>query len=241
MLKTQKVAVSDLSIGMFVSGLDRAWLGTPFLTQGFLVETQEDISRIQQYCETVFIDRRRSAKVGAAPVRRQAMAAAKTQTKVKDRARIPITEIVLLHIPERDFHGPGHGLQEPPGARGALVVHRKIEQVALRVDTDGLGVLPAHVDDRAHRGNQEMSTPPVARDLGDVLRGKLHLGPSIPRAHDVGNIRGAHACVRQGLVVDLLGGALRVRGTRPDNLCGRFSVDENHRLRGPRRRGAGRT
>ncbi len=44
MLKTLKVATSELHIGMFVSGLDRPWLDTPFYTQGFVIESQEDIS-----------------------------------------------------------------------------------------------------------------------------------------------------------------------------------------------------
>ena len=56
MLKTLKVATSELHIGMFVSGLDRPWLDTPFYTQGFVIESQEDISHLQKYCESVFID-----------------------------------------------------------------------------------------------------------------------------------------------------------------------------------------
>ena len=35
MLKTLKIPTSDLSIGMYVSALDRPWLETPFITQGF--------------------------------------------------------------------------------------------------------------------------------------------------------------------------------------------------------------
>jgi HD-GYP domain-containing protein (c-di-GMP phosphodiesterase class II) len=62
MLKTLKVSTSDLQIGMFVSGLDRPWLDTPFFTQGFVIESQEDISHLQKYCESVFIDSRRGRK-----------------------------------------------------------------------------------------------------------------------------------------------------------------------------------
>ncbi len=41
---------------MFVSGLDRPWLETPFLLQGFLVRSPEDIEEIKKYCEYVYID-----------------------------------------------------------------------------------------------------------------------------------------------------------------------------------------
>lgn len=62
MLKTHKVSTSELYIGMFVSALDRPWLETPFFTQGFLIESNEDITRLQQYCDSVYVDTRRSEK-----------------------------------------------------------------------------------------------------------------------------------------------------------------------------------
>jgi hypothetical protein len=70
MLKTLKLATSELHVGMFVSGLDRPWLGTPFYTQGFVIESQEDIIHLQKYCESVYIDSRRSHKQ-IMPVRRE--------------------------------------------------------------------------------------------------------------------------------------------------------------------------
>lgn len=45
---------------MFVADLDRPWLGTPFLLQGFLIDDEEQIAQLQQYCQTVVIDRSRS-------------------------------------------------------------------------------------------------------------------------------------------------------------------------------------
>ena len=54
--KTMKIHVSELKIGMFVSKLDRPWLETPFLMQGFVVETLADIDTIAQYSEHVWVD-----------------------------------------------------------------------------------------------------------------------------------------------------------------------------------------
>lgn len=45
---------------MYVAELDRPWLGTPFLLQGFLIDEAEQIAQLTQYCQTVLIDRRRS-------------------------------------------------------------------------------------------------------------------------------------------------------------------------------------
>lgn len=50
-----KIPVRDLKIGMFVSGLDRDWLDTPFLMQGFFVRSQEDISKVSEYCKHVYV------------------------------------------------------------------------------------------------------------------------------------------------------------------------------------------
>ena len=52
----QKMFVKDLKPGMFVNELDRPWLDTPYLLQGFLIKSNEDIEEVGKYCEYVFID-----------------------------------------------------------------------------------------------------------------------------------------------------------------------------------------
>ncbi|MDO3385886.1 HD-GYP domain-containing protein [Gilvimarinus sp. SDUM040013] len=54
--RSVKVPVGELRVGMFVSRLDRDWLETPFLMQGFLLESQDDIDTVIDYCEHVWID-----------------------------------------------------------------------------------------------------------------------------------------------------------------------------------------
>jgi len=52
----RKVSTLELKIGMYVSNLDRPWLDTPFLLQGFKIEDDDDISSLKKHCEYVFID-----------------------------------------------------------------------------------------------------------------------------------------------------------------------------------------
>ncbi|MCW8830726.1 MAG: HD-GYP domain-containing protein [Gammaproteobacteria bacterium] len=52
----RKVSTFDLTIGMHVANLDRPWLDTPFLLQGFIIEKEADIQALQQHCKYVFID-----------------------------------------------------------------------------------------------------------------------------------------------------------------------------------------
>ena len=56
----KKIEVRDLKTGMYVYELDRPWRETPFLFQGFQIESDEDISQLKQHCEHVFIDPDRS-------------------------------------------------------------------------------------------------------------------------------------------------------------------------------------
>lgn len=53
----EEVPVEKLAIGMFVAELDRPWLGTPFLIQGFVIETPEQIAEFRQCCKHVFVER----------------------------------------------------------------------------------------------------------------------------------------------------------------------------------------
>ncbi|NOQ89416.1 MAG: DUF3391 domain-containing protein [Gammaproteobacteria bacterium] len=52
----RKVNVAYLKEGMYVSNLDRPWIDTPFLLEGFLINSEEDLSALNQYCVYVFID-----------------------------------------------------------------------------------------------------------------------------------------------------------------------------------------
>jgi len=63
---TVQVNVSQLKIGMYVAALDRPWLGTPFLFQGFRVRTVEEIQSLRTYCESVHIDTEKSTYGGCA-------------------------------------------------------------------------------------------------------------------------------------------------------------------------------
>ena len=52
----QKISISYLEIGMYVSDLDRPWIDTPFLLEGFHVQTEKEITTLSRYCSFVYID-----------------------------------------------------------------------------------------------------------------------------------------------------------------------------------------
>ena len=83
MLHTLRIYTVDLDIGMYVSGLDRPWLDTPFLVQGFRITNRDEMERLQELCEFVYIDCQKSHQ-----------AASVLQRKVRmERPRVPLERI----------------------------------------------------------------------------------------------------------------------------------------------------
>ncbi len=50
------IGVGEIKLGMFVCELDRPWLETPFAFQGFRVLRVEDVQKLRELCEYVYVD-----------------------------------------------------------------------------------------------------------------------------------------------------------------------------------------
>lgn len=59
-LKKEKIEVEKLTLGMFVTELDRPWIDSPFMLQGFVLDDQADIDKMMSLCQFVYIDRTKS-------------------------------------------------------------------------------------------------------------------------------------------------------------------------------------
>ncbi len=55
-----RVGVGQLASGMYVVELDRPWLDTPFLLEGFLVDSPIELETLRRYCRYVYVDPDRS-------------------------------------------------------------------------------------------------------------------------------------------------------------------------------------
>lgn len=51
----QRVSVGDLEVGMHIVELDRPWLETPFLLQGFELSDEDELRTLKKYCRYVYI------------------------------------------------------------------------------------------------------------------------------------------------------------------------------------------
>jgi len=63
----KKIDVYNLKIGMYVTQLDRPWLETPFLFQGFMVDSESVLADVQRICEYVYIDLEKSNDIDELP------------------------------------------------------------------------------------------------------------------------------------------------------------------------------
>lgn len=55
-IKQVKINVNEVTIGMFISGLDRPWAQTPFPIQGFYIRDIGEIKELRGHCNHVYID-----------------------------------------------------------------------------------------------------------------------------------------------------------------------------------------
>ena len=126
-----KVYCTDLKIGMFVADLDRPWVDTPFLLQGFLLEDEEQVAALKTHCEWVLVDRARS-------VGEEYQAAPPTPTNTvppMDARKGPMTRAqVAAATPSKDVPLPKEVTDRPAGDRtgprdGRVV---KLEEISRR-------------------------------------------------------------------------------------------------------------
>ncbi|MDO8343057.1 MAG: DUF3391 domain-containing protein [Cellvibrio sp.] len=82
-IKQVKVDVNELTIGMYVSGLDRPWSQTPFPLQGFYLRDLGEINQLKALCNYVFID----VEKGRGPIAANLKTIAPTAKKAPTRER----------------------------------------------------------------------------------------------------------------------------------------------------------
>lgn len=55
-----KIPADLLELGMYVAELDKPWIETPFIFQGFLITNDDELDQLHQHCKYAFVDRNKS-------------------------------------------------------------------------------------------------------------------------------------------------------------------------------------
>lgn len=91
----KKMPVNELRKGMYVAELDRPWIGTPFLFQGFEITDDDQIEELHRCCQFVFIDTEKETRDISAARKPAARTAAKPQ-RFSDHDPLSTLEFKLL-------------------------------------------------------------------------------------------------------------------------------------------------
>lgn len=103
-ISKEKVFSNQLQFGMFIADLDRPWLESPFLLQGFVLEDDEQMQALKQLCEFVYVDRTKSigdqfgakAKADVAIKREAGLIVIKQTSNTKPNARVNTAPKVMV-------------------------------------------------------------------------------------------------------------------------------------------------
>ncbi len=90
----KQVPVEELQFGVFIAELDRPWTETPFVFQGFILNTEQQRETLRKFCRKVFIDTEKGldptdqgqSKSGAAQV--SVLATIKEKVAYEEKASI---------------------------------------------------------------------------------------------------------------------------------------------------------
>lgn len=98
----KKVDVHDLSKGMYVTELDRPWLGTPFLFQGFEIQSDEELAQLRSLCQHVYVlnEDTLSGPAVRQTKPRTAVTAPKTHIVIHTSLDVAVTETASRAIPK---------------------------------------------------------------------------------------------------------------------------------------------
>ena len=163
-VKQVKVDVNELTVGMFVSGLDRPWTQTPFPLQGFYIRDLDEIKELKHHCNHVYID----VVKGASPVKSNLRSLKNTSSitvkpvrsrQAKNSKKIAAPEVAPMKI-RRNVYTEVEPLEKEIGQ--AKELHQKVYST--------VGSIMEQVD-RDHHDIPVSETRRVASEMVDsVLR-----------------------------------------------------------------------
>ncbi len=100
-----KISTDHLRHGLYVAELDRPWLETPFLFQGFLIRDDDDIAELRKHCRYVVVDAPQCTLPDEELTR---LAQLSSETRAAERAASGSARArPIADVPEPDFDKTG--------------------------------------------------------------------------------------------------------------------------------------
>ncbi|MES2824034.1 MAG: DUF3391 domain-containing protein [Pseudomonadota bacterium] len=130
-VKQVKIDVNELSLGMYVSGLDRPWSQTPFPLQGFYLRDLQEVNQLKILCKYVYID----VEKGRGPIASSLKKLDKPGSRVKGAGRehenTAINEPLAPLKIQRNFYREVAPLQKE--VKKAKQLHQKVYSAVVEI------------------------------------------------------------------------------------------------------------
>lgn len=165
LVNEKKVHVSDLKIGMYVSRLDRPWVETRFLFQGFRVGDVEDIEELRKYCNYVYVDPDRHL-FAPKPLKKGTRQAGRQKDSHKHTGKI--SEASVQNKPKRQITKVFEGTKELQPERYEIVTSVEEElHVAREIHAKTLDTISNILDDI--KAGNKVSIKTVKESVGGLI------------------------------------------------------------------------
>ena len=133
-MQRKQIPVEELQFGMYVAELDRPWTDTPFLFQGFHIQSEQQIQALKKFCKHVFVDLERTsapeAKATATPS--QAQFPIRGSTAYPERVAIEVEFRQAAAVYNQSVDSIGE-LLRPVARQGGVLEAKAVQESVTRL------------------------------------------------------------------------------------------------------------
>ena len=130
-MEKRQVEVDQLQFGMYVARLDRPWTDTPFMFQGFVLRTEQQLAALKRFCKHVFVDPEKTERVDPRPP--PAQFNIRGSTKYPEKASVEVEIRPAIQAYAQSSASVGELLQplsRPGGVLEAKTVKESVTRLA---------------------------------------------------------------------------------------------------------------
>ncbi len=130
-MEKRQVEVAQLQFGMYVAELDRPWTDTPFMFQGFVLRTEQQLAALKKFCKHVFVDPEKTERADPRPP--PAQFNIRGSTKYPEKATVEAEIKPAIQAYARSAESVGELLQplsRPGGVLEAKTVKESVSRLA---------------------------------------------------------------------------------------------------------------
>lgn len=129
-MEKRQVEVGQLQFGMYVAELDRPWTDTPFMFQGFVLRTEQQLAALRKFCKHVFVDPEKAQRVDPRPP--AAQFSIRGRTKYPEKASVEAEIRPAIHAYAKSAESVGELLQ-PLSRPGGVLEAKTVKETVTRL------------------------------------------------------------------------------------------------------------